>query len=116
MMDINNAIPFILHLELWCTENKLAHLLNEGFTKQKTNALVNVYKQVVGKNINEGKIGRSTHQNQWTFPINNTNDGVANDFSLKGEFGKSIMSKDERIVNVAIKYHTQKDRDDFFLS
>ena len=72
-----------------------------------------MYKQDVEKIINEGKIGRSTHQNQWTFPINNTNDGVVNNFPLKSEFGKSIMSKGERIVNVALKYHTQKERDEF---
>ena len=47
IMNINSVVPFIFHLELQCTENKLAHLLNGGFTKQKTNDLVNVYKQEV---------------------------------------------------------------------
>ena len=75
-----------------------------------------MYKQDIGNIVNEGKIGRSTHQNQWIFPSNNTNDGVANDFSLNGKFGKIILSKDQRIINVALKYHTQKTEMNLFLT
>lgn len=113
MMDVNDAVLCILHLELRCSENKLAHLLNEGFTHRNTKALVDTYMTEVEKIVNEGKIGRSTHQNQWTFPINKGNDGVASDFSLKGEFGKNILLKGERIANVALRYHTQQEKDDF---
>ena len=43
--------------------------------------------------VNKGKIGLSTHQNQWIFPINQARDEVASEFSLKGEFGHSILEK-----------------------
>ena len=63
--------------------------------------------------VNEDKIGKATHQNQWSFPINNRNDGVANGLSLKGEFGKEILKKSYWLVEVVLKYHTQEERNDF---
>ena len=113
MMDVNDAVLCILHLELRCSENKIAHLLNEGFSHRKNKALIDEYKSEIELIVNEGKIGRATHQNQWSFPINKGNDGVANDFSLKGEFGKQILKKSYRLVEVALRYHTQEERNDF---
>ena len=113
MIEVNDAVLCILHLELRCSENKLAHLWNEGFSHRKTKALVDEYKQELELIVNESKLGKSTHQNQWTFPINKTNDGVASDFSLKGNFGESILSKGDRIVDVSLHYHAQQERDDF---
>ena len=49
----------------------------------------------------------------WNFPINKKNDGVASDFSLKGEMGKLVLSKGSRIVDVALKCHPQKARNEF---
>ena len=49
MMDVNDAVLCILHLELRCSENKLAHLLNEGFTHRNTKALVDTYMTEVEK-------------------------------------------------------------------
>ena len=43
MMDVNDAVLCMLHLEFCCSENKLAHLLNEGFTHLKTKSLVEMY-------------------------------------------------------------------------
>ena len=57
------------------------------------------------KIINEGKVGLSTHQNQWRFPINKERNGVATDFSLKGGAGKNILSYINQIINVALQYH-----------
>ena len=39
-IDVNNAILCILHLELHCSENKMLHLLNEGFTHRKSKQMV----------------------------------------------------------------------------
>ena len=87
---------------------KIEHLVNEGFAHRKTNTMITEYKDNIESIVNEGKLGRSTHQNMWTFPINKTNDGVASDFSLKGEMGKMVLSEGSRIVDVALKYHPQK--------
>ena len=114
-MEVNDAVLCILHLELRASENKLAHMWNEGFAYRKSKALVEEYAKGMELIVNEGKIGRTTYQNQWQFPINKTNDGITSDFSLKGGFGKSILSKSDRLIDVALKYHTQQERNDWNL-
>ena len=113
LIEVDDAVLCILHLELRCSENKLAHLFNDGFAHRKTKALIDKYISEIEAVVNEGKIGLSTHQNQWTFPINKERDGVASEFSLKGEFGRSILAKSSRLVDIALKYHTQTERDEY---
>ena len=84
LVEVDNAALFILHLELRCSENKLAHLWNEGFQHCKTKAMVDEYIESIEAIVNEGKVDQSSHQNQWTFPINKERDGVASDFFTKG--------------------------------
>ena len=113
MMCVNDAVLCILHLELRCSENKIGNLLNEGFTHRKRPELVNDYTRKVEDIVNEGKVGQSTHQNQWKFPINKGKDGVATEFSLKGEAGKDILAKSDRIIRVALAHHAATFRDEW---
>ena len=75
--------------------------------------MVTEYQEDIQKIVNAGKLGRYTHQNQWTFPINKGKDGVASDFSLKGEFGWTILSRSHDIIKTLLKYHTQKEQDEW---
>ena len=50
LMEVNGAVLCILHLELRASENKLAHMWNEGFAHQKSKALVEEYaKEMEGR-------------------------------------------------------------------
>ena len=69
MIDVNDAVLCILHLELRCSENKISNLLNDGFAHRKEPKLVDDYIKRVENVVNEGKINISSHQNQWTFPL-----------------------------------------------
>ena len=75
--------------------------------------MVTEYQQETEKIVNAGKIGRSTHQNQWTFPINKAKDGVSSEFSLKWEFGWTILSRPSDLINISLRYHTQKEQDEW---
>ena len=110
LMDVDDAVLCILHLELRCTENKLSNLWNAGFRDRKTPASVKEYETDIEEIVNEGKLGLVTHQNQWSFPTNRGKDGVASDFSLKGEFGRTILSRSDKIVDVALRFHTEEER------
>ena len=68
------------------------------------------YETDIEEILNEGKLGLFTHQNQWSFLTNKGKDGVASDFLLKGEFGRTILSQSDRIVDVALKLHTEEER------
>ena len=106
LIDVNDAVLCILHLELQCTDNKISNFWNEGFSNRKQPKMVSEYKEAIEKIVNEGKIGNSSHQNQWTFPSNKAKDGVASDFSLKGGSGKTILSKSDRMIDEVFKYHS----------
>ena len=68
--------------------------------------MVTKYTDEIEEITNKGKVGISTHQNQWRFPINKSKDGVASDFSLKGDAGKKILLKSDEIISVALQYHS----------
>ena len=93
MMDVNDAVLCILHLELRCTENKIGHLFNDGFSHRKQAKMVTEYTDEIEEIVNKRKVGLSTHQNQWWVPIDKAKDGVASYFSLKGNAGKKILLK-----------------------
>ena len=63
--------------------------------------------------VNEGKVVQSTHRNQWKFPINKVKDGVGTEFSLKGRADKDILAKADRIIPIALAYHTATFRDEW---
>ena len=91
LIDVNDAVLCILHLELRCTEKKLSNLWNEGFTHRREPKQVTDYTEEIEGIVNEGKIGNSTYQNQWTFPTNKAKNGVSSDFSLKGNLAKAYL-------------------------
>ena len=113
MIDVNDAVLCILHLELRCSKKKVGNLLNDGFLHRKQAKLVKEYIEKVENVVNKGKIGLSSHQNQWRFPSNAGNDGVATDFSLKGEVSKNILSKSDRLIPIALQYHSKSYRDEW---
>ena len=113
MIEVSDAVLCVLHLELRCSENKISNLLNEGFAHRKTPNLVKDYIDKVEKIVNQGKIGRSSHQNQWRFPANKSKDGIASDFSLKGEAGKNILSKSSEIINISLHFHRENIRSEW---
>ena len=81
-------MQFCVHCILsFVAMKKISNLLNEGFTHQRQSASVNEYTDKIEEIVNEGRVGRATHQNQWRFPLNKAKNGVASDFSLKGAFG-----------------------------
>ena len=88
MMDVNDAVLCILHMDLWCIENKIGHLFNDGFSHCKQAKMVSEHTDAIEEIVNKGKVGLSTHQNQWRFTINKAKDSVASDLSLKGDAGK----------------------------
>ena len=106
MMCVNDAVLCILHLELRCSKNKIGNLFNEGFSHRKRPALVNEYTKKVEEIVNTGKVGKSTHQNQWRFPINTAKDGVAKEFSLKGGASQRILEKADKLIEVCLQFHT----------
>ena len=108
-IDVNNAVLCILYLELRCSE-KIRNLFNDVFLHRKEPKLVKEYIGKVEKVVNEGKIGLSSHQNQWRFPANTGNDGVATDFTLKGQVGKNILSKSDRLIPIALQYQPKSYR------
>ena len=73
IIDVNDAVLCILHLELRCSENKIGNLFNEGFVHRRQPAVIKEYTQKIEDVVNKGKIEKSTHQNQWSFPINKEN-------------------------------------------
>ena len=110
---VEDAVLCILHLELRCTENKLSNLWNAGFRDRKTPASVKEYETDIEEIVNEGKLGLVTHQNQWSFPTNKGKDGVAGDFSLKGEAGRNILKKSDSLVDIALKFHSASYRQEW---
>ena len=92
MIDVNDTVLCILHLELQCSKNKISKLFNGCFFHRKQPALIADYFDRVEKVVNAGKIGKSTHQNQWIFLANKSKEVVATDFSLKGASGRNILS------------------------
>ena len=68
-IDLEDAIFCSLHLELRVNEAHLGGLFNEGFTHRQTGRMVDEYVEAIEVVVNEGKLGLSTHQNQWRFPI-----------------------------------------------
>ena len=112
MMEINDAILCSLHLELRINETKTSNVFNIGFAERKTPALCNEYMEDVEKIVNKDRIGRLSHQNQWRFPSNKARNGVRDDFSLKGDAGKNFLSKMDRIVPLAFKYHDSNDKNE----
>ena len=70
MIDVNDAVLCILHLELKCSQNKIDNLFNEGYVHRRQPAVIKEYTQKTEDVVNEGKIGKSTHQNWWNFSIN----------------------------------------------
>lgn len=91
-------------------KNKIGHLFNTGFTHQKQTKLVDEYIASVELIVNRGKVGRSTHQNQWRFPLSKRKDGVSTDFSLKGSAGQNILLKSDNIIDVALQFYSKEDR------
>ena len=80
-MDANDDVLFILHLEKQCNKNKIGHyLFNNGFHHWKQVKIVKDYTDQIDKIVNEEKIGSSTHQNQWRFPIKKAKDALPSDF------------------------------------
>ena len=63
--------------------------------------------------VNEGKIGKSSHQNQRRFPENSKSDRVATKFSRKGEAGKNILSKSEHLIPISLQYLSNSYREEW---
>ena len=106
-MDVSEAVLCTLHCELRTNENKISTLFNDGFIHRKQPALVKEYREAVEKVVNRGKVGLSSHQNQWRFPMNKANDGVSPDFSLKNEMGRCILEKSDDLIEICLKFHTE---------
>ena len=106
-VDVDDTVLCSLHLELRVNESKIGGLLNEGFLHRKTPGLVRKYTEDVEAVVNAGKLGRNTHQNHWHFPLNNAKNGINGEFSLKGDAGKKILAKMDKLIPIALTYHTQ---------
>ena len=61
IIDLNNAVLYILHLELRCSEKKVGNFLNDYFLHRKQPKLVKEYIEKEENFVNEGKIGLSSH-------------------------------------------------------
>ena len=109
-IDLEDAIFCSLHLELRVNEAKLGGLFNEGFTHRQSCRLVDEYVENIEVIVNEGKLGLTTHQNQWRFPIAKDRKSIKTAFSLKNNLSRSMFDKIDKLLEEVLKYHSQRYR------
>ena len=105
-MTLEEAIFCTLHLELRVNEAKIGGVLNEGFTHRKTCQLVDEYVGNTENIVNKGKLGMSTHQNQWRFPISKDRKSIDSGFSLKNGLSREMFLRIDDIIEEALRYHS----------
>ena len=103
---LEDAIFCTLHLELRGNEAKLGGLMNEGFKHRQTCRLVDEYENNMKSIVNKDRLGMSSHQNQWRFPISKDRKSIESGFSLKNNLSRSMFLKIDKLIDEALKFHT----------
>ena len=100
-------VPFTLNQSL--NETIIANIFNLGFANRWTPAICKEYYKAVENIVDEGKVGKNSHQNQWSFPINGTKNRASGQFLLKGQAGRKILAKMDRIIPLSFKFYDNRD-------
>ena len=80
--------------------------MNEGFKHRQTCRLVDEYENNMQSIVNKDRLGMSSHQNQWRFPISKDRKSIESGFSLKNNLSRSMFLKIDKLIDEALKFHT----------
>ena len=80
--------------------------MNEGLKHRQTCRLVDEYENNMQLIVNKDRLGMSSHQNQWRFPISKDRKSIESGFSLKNNLSRSMFLKIDKLIDEALKFHT----------